>query len=86
MQTNSTADPAKSAGVAPLPPPEKGKSPIGFIDFVELALRIPLCERSLREAIRRGQIPSIRLPHSRRVMFDWDSVREALLRMQGGIE
>ena len=28
--------------------------------FAELARRVPLCERGLREAVRRGQIPSIR--------------------------
>lgn len=57
-----------------------------FIDFTELAKRVPLCERSLREAVRRGKIPSIKLPGARRVMFHWDSVQAALLRMQRGAE
>ena len=86
MQTNITAGPAENLGVAPVLPPNPSASSPKFIDFAELARHVPLCERSLREAIRRGRIPSIRLPGARRVMFHWDSVQSALLRMQRGAE
>ena len=57
-----------------------------FIDFTELSRHVPLCERSLREAIRRGKIPSVRLPGARRIIFHLESVELALLRMQRGVE
>lgn len=85
MNTSKTAGPAENTGAAPALPPPGSAKPI-FITFAELAQNVPLCERSLREAIRRGRIPSIRLPGARRVMFHWPSVQEALLRMQRGAE
>lgn len=86
MKSFRAAGPAESQGAATAPPPEQGVPSPKFIDFAELSRHVPLCERSLREAIRRGRIPSIRLPGSRRVMFHWDSVQEALLRLQRGAE
>jgi len=77
---------ADNTGAATALPPNQNVLPRKFIDFPELARHVPLCERSLREAIRRGRIPSIRLPGARRVMFHWDSVQAALLRMQRGAE
>jgi hypothetical protein len=57
------------------------------IDFNELCARVPLSPRTLREAIKRRQIPAIRLPRSRRLLFSWESVRSSLLRFTtGGIE
>lgn len=89
MKITSIANPppgrAETATVPqsePSQPPTQSASPPGFIDFTELSRRIPLCDRSLREAIRKGRIPSIRLPGARRVLFDWESVRAALLRNQ----
>ena len=55
-----------------------------FIGFQELCRRVPLCGRSLREHVRYGRIPSIRLPGSRRFVFHWGSVQAALLRLQRG--
>ena len=83
---NATAGPAENTGAATALPPEQSTLPTSFINFAELSRHVPLCERSLREAIRRGRIPSIRLPGARRVMFHWDSVQAALLRMQRGAE
>ena len=84
MPSINTAGPAENTGAATaLPPNQSAQSPT-FIDFATLAPRVPICQRSLREAIRRGVIPSIRLPGSRRVLFCWESVQAALLRMQRG--
>ena len=69
----------------PLLPPQYSTSPT-FIDFAELSRHVPLCERSLRQAIRDGRIPSIRLKGARRLLFHWGSVQEALLRLQRGLE
>ena len=55
-----------------------------FIDFATLRLRVPMCERSLREAVRKGLIPSIVLPGTRRRLFHWPSVEAALKRHQQG--
>lgn len=57
---------------------------VGFLDFKQLCQRVPLSERTLREAIKRRQIPHIRLPGARRLLFDWETVRVALLRHQRG--
>ena len=85
MDTSSIAGPAENPGNAPALPPNSNAN-LKFIDFATLAERVPLCERSLREAIRRGRIPSIRLPGARRVMFCWDSVQSALLRLERSAE
>ena len=68
--------------------PEKNSLPAandtGFLDFKQLCERLPLGERTLREAIKRRQIPHVRLPGARRLLFDWENVRAALLRYQKG--
>ena len=56
----------------------------GFLDFKQLCERLPLGERTLREAIKRRIIPHVRLPGARRLLFDWENVRAALLRHQQG--
>lgn len=56
----------------------------GFLDFAGICARVPLSERTLREAIKRRQIPHIRLPGARRLLFDWPSVQAALARYQKG--
>jgi predicted site-specific integrase-resolvase len=56
----------------------------GFWDFAVLAANVPLGERTLREYVRRGTIPSIVLPGGRRRLFDPAAVRAALLRHQSG--
>jgi hypothetical protein len=55
-----------------------------FIDFADLKQRVPMCERSLREAVRKGIIPSIILPGSRKRLFHWPAVEGALKRHQQG--
>ena len=76
-----SAGPAKLGVASPLPP-QQGEHHCGFIDFAALALRVPICERSLRDAIRRGTIPSIVLPGARKRLFHWPSVEAALRRLQ----
>ena len=56
----------------------------GFLSFHALCARVPLGPRTLREEIKRGRIPHIRLPGARRLLFDWDAVRASLLRYQSG--
>lgn len=78
---------AENTGAATaLPPKESAEDSNGFINFGTLHSRIPLCERSLRDAIRKGLIPSVVLPGGRRRLFFWPAVREALLRRQRGAE
>jgi hypothetical protein len=86
MSTPHTAGPAETTGAAPALPPNQSASTPKFIDFAELSRHIPLCERTLRQAIRDGRIPSIRLPGARRIIFHYESVQAALLRMQRGLE
>jgi hypothetical protein len=56
--------------------------PAGFISEGELLKRLPVCRRTLGNWKERGLIPYIRL--GRRVIYDWDSVRDSLLRQQQG--
>ena len=70
-----------------VPPDAKNPLPIGFTDFEGLLAAVPLGERTLREEIKIGRIPCIRLPGGRRLIFHLPSVERALLRFQrGGIE
>jgi hypothetical protein len=52
----------------------------GVIDYPALKARIPVCDRTLREWIRKGIIPSVRLPGARRRLFFWKDVEAALRR------
>ncbi len=56
-----------------------------FISFPELQRRLPTFgERSLREMISKGVIPSVRPPGTRKLSFHWNSVERALLRCSTG--
>ena len=55
-----------------------------FINLQQLCERLPLSERSIRAAIKKGHIPCIKLPGSRRLIFCWETTRGALLRYQRG--
>jgi len=63
---------------------DKPGIPSGFLDFRGLAEHVPLGERSLRQAVADGHIPSVRLPGGRRLLFHWATVERALLRLQKG--
>jgi predicted site-specific integrase-resolvase len=54
----------------------------GFIDRAELARRLKVSIGSVHNYCRQGKIGYIKL--GRRVVFDWDTVRECLLRQQRG--
>jgi len=60
----------------------KTKIMAGMANTDELTRLMPLCDRSSRAAVRRGWLPSIRLPGKRCVMFHWESVPAAELKMQ----
>lgn len=77
-------EPSATTGTASAQPPDHITPPPGFLDFKQLCERLPLGERTLREAIKRRQIPYVRLPGARRLLFDWENVRAALLRYQQG--
>lgn len=67
--------------------PVKNPLPPNFTDFDGLMAAVPLGPRTLREEIKKGRIPTIRLPGGRRLLFHLPSVERALLRFQrGGIE
>lgn len=55
-----------------------------FIDYKTLRGRLPLCDRTLRELIRKGVLPSIALPGGRKRLFYWPAVEAALRRFQRG--
>ena len=58
-----------------------------IISFDDLVARLPQGPRTLREEIKKGRIPAIRLPGARRLMFDWENVQRSLRRFErGGIE
>ncbi len=58
------------------PPSAERNSP--FLDFPGLCARVPYSPRSLRALVQRGEIPSIRLPRCRKLLFDWPAVEAAL--------
>ena len=80
MKKHFNAGPAEQ-GAAPALPPNLSASP-GFVDYATFRHWVPLCDRALREKIRKGVIPSVLLPDSRKRLFHWPSVQAALLRYQ----
>ena len=56
----------------------------GFIDEKELLKRLPVSRRTLWQWRETGKIPCVRVPGGRRVIFHWESVQSALLRLQKG--
>lgn len=80
--TSTSAVPADAASAADI---RLAKHlPPGFLDFKGLLDFVPLGERTTRELIRLGVIPSIRLPNGRRLLFSAEAVEKALLRFQRG--
>lgn len=65
----------------PTAPPST--SDAGFIDQQELLRRVPVSRRTMFNWRTSGKIPFVSLG-TRRILFHWDSVREALLRQQRG--
>jgi hypothetical protein len=63
-------------------PSNVGENGSNIIDFRTLNQRIPYSARSLRDAVRKGLIPSIVLPGGRKRLFHWPSVEAALKRLQ----
>jgi predicted DNA-binding transcriptional regulator AlpA len=61
---------------------EQGKTPAEIIDERELRKRLPISRRTIYNLRVAGKIPSIKLGH--RTLYDWQSVRNALLRLQKG--
>jgi hypothetical protein len=55
-----------------------------FWTFTDLCKQVPLGPRTLRDAIKKGWLPAIRLPNGRRLLFDPQSVRAALRRHETG--
>jgi hypothetical protein len=54
----------------------------GFISESQLLTKIPVCRRTLNSWRQKKLIPFIRLPGTRRLLYDFESVRAALLRME----
>jgi hypothetical protein len=55
-----------------------------FLDEKELLEKIPVCRRTLNSWRKKKLIPFIRLPGTRRVLYDFELVRAAFLRMGSG--
>lgn len=66
--------------------PEAAEVSGGFLTTAELLQKIPVCRRTLSNWIAGGQIPYVKIPGSRKLLFHWGSVHEALLRLQRGTE
>jgi hypothetical protein len=68
------------------PPSEAGQhnNAAGFLTVGQLLERVPISRRTLANHRRKGLIPWINL--GGRVLFDWPSVRTALLRQQRASE
>ena len=64
----------------PHPPPGE---PEGFIDTKELSRRLGCSTGTIQNWRRSGRLPYIKTP-GRLVIFDWPSVKAAILRMQRG--
>jgi predicted site-specific integrase-resolvase len=56
----------------------------GFLSESQIIPRLGISRRTLANWRNKGVIPYIRPPGGRRILFDWDSVRAALLRRQTG--
>lgn len=56
----------------------------GLVDEKTVLTVVPVSRRTWGNWKRRGLVPFIRLPGSRRCLYDLESVRGALLRMQRG--
>ena len=80
MKTQPVATLAEPSGPGPQLEPE------GFIDTEELSRRLNCSVGTIQNWRRSGKLPYIKTP-GRLVIFDWPSVKVALLRMQrGGVE
>ena len=67
---------------------ESGATPypeqLGFLNEKQLLMRIPICRRTLTTWKRKDIIPYVAV--GGRVLYDWQSCRQALLRRQRGAE
>ena len=54
----------------------------GFQTESQILALVGVSRRTLKNWRDRGLIPFVKLPGSRRILFDWESVRAALLRRQ----
>jgi hypothetical protein len=57
----------------------------GFLDQKQLLARLPVSRRTLYN-LRLSGLPYIRLPGTRKILYDWDSVQSFFLRQQRGRE
>jgi predicted site-specific integrase-resolvase len=56
----------------------------GFISESQILQKIPVCRRTLHAWRRKNLIPYIKLPGTRRILYDFEAVRVALMRMSHG--
>ena len=72
-------EPGSISETVPAPPP-----PAGFKSETEILQFVPVCRRTWGNWKSKGIIPYIKI--GRRCLYDLESVRRALLRMQRGGE
>lgn len=58
--------------------------PNEVVGIKEIMPLVGVCERHLRELVKRGVIPVIRLPYTSKLLFHVPTVRAAVLRYQTG--
>jgi excisionase family DNA binding protein len=58
--------------------------PAGLLTTPEVLERLRISRRTLACWIERGTIPVIKMPNSRRLLFNWNSILGALMRHERG--
>jgi hypothetical protein len=58
----------------------------GLLDTEAILQLVPVSPGTLANWRKAGKLPFIRLHGGRRILYDWESVKAALLRMQRGGE
>jgi hypothetical protein len=58
--------------------------PSKLLEEGEVLARVPVARRTFYDWRKKGLIPFIRIPGSRRILYHWPSVEMALLRLQRG--
>jgi excisionase family DNA binding protein len=66
--------------VEPVDPPALRTRPPAFLSLRELAVVLGVSERGVRNWVRRGLLPRVKL--GRRVLFRWTQIDEALAKLE----
>jgi hypothetical protein len=86
VKTKLSITPSETASDAQHEADGLNREPVGFIDTLELARRLNgVSPGTISNWWKAGKIPWIKTP-GRLVLFDWESVKQSLLRTQRGAQ